>query len=283
MRRALCVMVWLLSVTGGGGTAQAATQTPEAARYEVLLIGNSHSAANYLPQMLEAMLKLQHPGVPVKVVRATDYGFLDDHYANPRTRKIFADGRWTHVVLQAQKYSTTGRYRYPTLPAEQWLRKIREHGARGLLFPEWARDGHDEEAARIQALHQKIAAKEPACVVPVGLSWQQLQRQLPELRLHAEDGNHANPAGSLLTAMTLFAVINEGLPELPAFTDLPVSAAHQQAMQAAVRHTLQSHPPGGDCKLVSATTVSAERASAGTAAGAPGAASGRHDGSLRPD
>ncbi len=249
MRNALPWSVLTFVMLLWAGSALAATPEPAEKRYEVLLIGNSHSAANYLPQMLEAMLKLQHPGVPVKVVRATDYGFLDDHYANPRTRKIFADGQWTHVILQAQKYSTTGRYRYPTLPAEQWLRKIREHGARGLMFPEWARAGHDEEAARIHELHQKIAAKEPACVVPVGLGWQQLQRQVPDLRLHAEDGNHASPAGSLLTAMSLFAVINEGLPPLPAFTDIPVSAAHQQQMQIAVRQTLQAHPPGGDCKI----------------------------------
>jgi hypothetical protein len=227
-----------------GANAHASPDSP-VQRYEVLLIGNSHSAANHLPHMLESMLKLAHPGVPVKVVRAPDYGFLDEHLDNRRTRKIFDDGQWTHVVLQAQKYSTTGRYQYSTAAAQRWLRKIRERGAKSVLFPEWARESDDDEAARIHALHKEIAAKEAACVAPVGMTWQLMRAESGDLRLHAADGNHASAAGSLLTSMTLFAVINDGLPQLPVFSNIPVSAEQQKQMQATVRATLKVHPPGG--------------------------------------
>lgn len=244
MRRINIFLLALFAIGTPGSVSSDEVAEIGPRRFEVLLIGNSHSAVNHLPQILEAMLKLAYPGVPVKVVRAPDYGFLDEHLGMTRTRKTFADGQWTHVVLQAQKYSTTGRYNYSTAAAERWLRKTRERGAKGVMFPEWARVGHDEEATRIHALHTKIAAKEPACVAPVGMAWQHMQGQSPDLRLHSDDGNHASLAGSLLTSMTLLGVIGGGLPELPVFNDIPVSAEQQKQMQKAVRATLKEHPPG---------------------------------------
>ncbi|NND46594.1 MAG: hypothetical protein HKN55_02915 [Woeseiaceae bacterium] len=188
----------------------------ETHNYGVLLIGNSHSSRGGLPDMLETLLEADGGNKSAYVKAVGHWAFLAERLNDDVTQKALDSRRWTHVILQAQKYSTSGRYSYPTDAAGEWIRRVRERGAQPILFPEWARREHPEEFLRIQRLHLKIASRDLALVAPVGLAWELMRDTHPDIVLHASDGNHANRQGALLTAYVLYSSMTGQSPaELP--------------------------------------------------------------------
>jgi len=229
----ICLSAVILSVT-------AAAAEPE---YSVLLIGNSHSSRGNLPGMLQQLLET---GVDssAKVKAAGHWSFLADRLEDQHTQKLLESRRWTHVVLQAQKYSTSGQYIYPTEAAEEWIRRSRRVGAQPILFPEWARLGNVEEGARIHRLHMEIAAREHACIAPIGLAWEIISDTHPDIRLHDRDGNHANRTGALLTAYVLYAAITGlSVQELPETRIRGVPDDAQMQLRNAAALAVSMFPP----------------------------------------
>lgn len=215
------------------------------AEYSVLLIGNSHSSRGNLPGVLQQLIE-NGSGASANVKSVGDWSFLAERLDDGKTQKTLESRRWTHVVLQAQKYSTSGRYSYPTDAAEEWIRRSRSVGAQPILFPEWARLDNDEEAGRIHRLHMGIAAREPACVAPIGLAWEIALHASPDIRLHERDGNHANRTGALLTAFVLYAAITgNSVEELPERRIRGVPADTQARLRTAAEQAVSLAPPCG--------------------------------------
>jgi hypothetical protein len=172
------------------------------------------------------------PGSQAASALAPGYRYLADRIDDGETQALLNSRPWTHVILQAQKYSSSGLYFYPTDAAEEWIRRVRARQAEPILFPEWPRRGNTEEGPRVHELHLSIAAREPACVAPIGLAWEESTARYPGLALHAPDGNHSNPTGALLTAFVLYEVIT-GLPAsgLPYVPTIAIDAATQQNLR----------------------------------------------------
>jgi len=207
----------------------------DAKDYEILFIGNSHSSKNNLPGLVAMLIEAGLPSKTVHVRVAPGWGFLADHLQDRKTRRLLERQPWTHVILQGQKYSSSGRYSYPTSAAEEWIRRAKLQGAVPVMFPEWPRRGNTEEGQRIHELHLQIVGREPACVAPVGLAWELALRQYPTLDLYARDGNHSNSTGALLTAYVLYEIITgEPAGELPSVQDAKVSPETQTTLQAGL-------------------------------------------------
>ena len=223
-----------------------ATAVADDFEYSVLLIGNSHSSRGNLPSVLRQLLE-SGGSASAHVEAARKWAFLEERLENNFTQEILESRRWTHVVLQAQKYSTSGRYIYPTTAAEEWIRRSRKIGAQPILFPEWPRRGNLEEGARVHRLHMEIATREPACVAPIGLAWEIMLDANPGIRLHHRDGNHANRTGALLTAYVLYAVITgRSTTEIPQISIRGVSGDTQTLLRDAAEIAIFTAPP---CKL----------------------------------
>jgi len=215
----------------------------EAKDYEILLIGNSHSSRNNLPGLLAILIETGLPSKTVHARTAPRWGFLVDHLQDNKTQKLLQSQTWTHVILQAQKYSSSGRYFYPTTAAEELIRRAKLQDAVPIMFPEWPRRGNTEEGQRVHKLHQQIAAREPACVAPVGLAWQLVFEQNPSLKLHAPDGNHSNRQGALLTAYVLYEVIT-GKPaaQLPYVSSIKVGSEAQEILRNSASESINDQP-----------------------------------------
>ena len=211
--------------------------------YAVLLIGNSHSSRGNLPRVLRQLL--ESDGSTIAAVEAAPHwAFLAQRLEDGRTQTILESRPWTHVILQAQKYSTSGRYIYPTVAAEEWIRRSRSIGAQAILFPEWPRRGNTEEGARVHRVHMGIAEREPACVAPIGLAWEIMLDANPGIRLHKPDGNHANRKGALLTAYVLYATITgRPIKELPPTKIRGVPVDKQMLLRAAAEQAISLFPP----------------------------------------
>ena len=209
----------------------------------VLLIGNSHSSRGELPKKLRLLLEAGLPGNTITVVRAPRWDFLAGRLDDGVTQKTLESDRWTHVVLQAQKYSTSGRYSYPTDAAEEWIRRVRAAGAEPILFPEWGQLGNENESLSVQHLHESIAEREPACVAPVGIAWEVARDNRPGLRLYSADGNHANNTGAFLAALVLYEVIaEEPAAGLPAVAKTGVKPELQAYLGSVVSAVLEQKP-----------------------------------------
>jgi len=232
-KSALCSVLLALSLS-----AQSGQDT-----FEVLLIGNSHSSKNDLPDLIEHLIEIGHPDAAVYVDAAPRWVFLAERIGDKVTQKKLESRQWTHVVLQAQKYSSSGKYDYPTSAAEEWIRRTKTLVAQPILFPEWPREGNAEEGPRVHALHMGIAEREPACVMPIGLAWQIVVDENPEVRLYNRDGNHSNKNGALLTAFVLYqAITGKPADELPDISKGRIDPEVQTVLRTAASNAHRMLP-----------------------------------------
>ena len=111
--------------------------------YNVLLMGNSHSIG--LVSFLQTVLAAGQPGKTSVVQAAPGSTFLDERVNDGASEQALESEAWSHVVLQAQKYSSTGTNIYSTDAAEYWIRGSKEQGATPILFPEHPQRGNTWE------------------------------------------------------------------------------------------------------------------------------------------
>ena len=231
---------------GGGGPGGDDAATVAAADIRVLMMGNSHTSTADLPGQLKALLRAGRPGRSVAVAVAPDWMFLEERSVHAPSLAQLRSQRWSAVVLQAQKYSTSGQFSYSTEGARLLVQASRGQQALPVLFPEWPRRGVDE-TARIYDLHVSIAQAEPACVAPIGQAWDLALQRHPGLGLHEADGNHAAVPGAYLTALVLYATLTGGSPLGLPDLDNGVAPAVQAQLRAAASDTLARVPARQHC------------------------------------
>jgi hypothetical protein len=254
MIRALLATLLLAACGGGGGGAGAPDAPPppppppaSKADVQILMMGNSHTAANGLPVMVAAMVRAAWPGRSVEAVEAPVWMFLQQRAADPASLELLRSTRWRFVVLQAQEYSSSGQFTYPIDGAVALVRQSRAIGALPILFPEWPRAGI-HETQRIYELHLSIAREAPACVPPIPQAWDLSLARNPDVVLHAPDGNHAAAAGSLLAAMVITATMTGISPAaLPDVGGFGVDGAAQARLRAAAAETVVAYSPRTGC------------------------------------
>ena len=252
MKNAVILISVMLMVSGSA----AATLNPPGSPtsdFQILFICNSHSAVNSLPDLVTTLIETGMPGKTASSGLADGIKFLDERLTDGITRDLLESRDWTHVVLQAQKYSSSGKFFYSTAAAEQWIRRVKAQKARAILFPEWPRRGNTEEGQRIHNLHLGISSRESACVAPIGLAWEESIARYPGLSLHATDGNHSNLRGALLTAYVLYHVTTgQSAAELPYIPAISVDADTQQDLREVASFVVISNQTAcTDIKLTS--------------------------------
>lgn len=246
-KSAFVLLVLLLAACGGGGQSQrggaSSGPPPATADISLLFMGNSHTSANDLTTMVADMVRAGQPGRTVASVEAPGWMFLDERLHDGPSMTLLRSQAWSFVILQAQKYSSSGQVVYSTEEAKELVRSSRAQHAVPIMFPEWPRQGVDE-TQRIYELHVSIAQAEPACVAPIPQAWDLALARDPTLTLHAADGNHSAPAGAFLAALVLYATITGSSPlDLPALPQFPVSAAVQETLRGIAAETVQTVPP----------------------------------------
>jgi hypothetical protein len=242
MKNFLTRILILMLFSGNIMGAESSIKVNPVEAYELLFIGNSHSAANGLPDLVATLIETGLPGKTANSAQAPGFGFLSDRLGDGVTQQSLDSRPWTHVILQAQKYSSSGLYDYPTDAAEIWIRLVKERNARPILFPEWPRRGNTEEGFRVHNLHLGIASRESACVAPVGLAWDESIASYPDLNLYAPDGNHSNLLGALLTAYVFYELFT-GQPavDLPYIPEIEVAADSQQRLRDVASSVVESN------------------------------------------
>jgi hypothetical protein len=234
---ALMMAVWLAACSGGGsvtvgapnvtitagsGNSGGNTGTPTGSGtvsgdITLLFMGNSHTAFHDVPATVAALVRALRPGKTVGVANAPGSMFLEERLNDAATMQLLASRKWSAVVLQAQKISSSGLFVYSTSEAVALSRRVRDSGATPALFAEWPRAGI-AETQTIYDIYVGIAKQAPACVAPIGQAWDLALARRPSLTLHDSDGNHAAPAGAFLAAVVIAATLTgdspRGMPDI---------------------------------------------------------------------
>jgi hypothetical protein len=208
--------------------------------YRTALTGNSHISG--LGNIVNSVVEQLTPNKQTES-KVIGYGFLDASSKSSRSLQMLVDETWSHIILQGQKYSQSRSQTYSTTGAEKWIALAKQHGITPILFPEHPQRGDNTEAEYVYGLHQAIVAKQASCIAPVGLAWDKVLMLMPNLKLHADDGNHASAIGKYLSAL-VFAEVITG-QRVDSVTLQPVTGLlpdEQLLMAQVVSEVIYQHP-----------------------------------------
>jgi hypothetical protein len=191
---------------------------------KILFLGNSFTQANNMPTLLEEFATTAHQQTTTTKVAPGGWT-LQQHANNPESISAIASQPWNYVVLQEQS----------TLPAEAKMpqammfpairslaSRIQTMGSKPLLFLTWGRSqgmpeqGYQDYATMQQAIttsYLSIAAELNLAIAPVGIAWQTIFNEHPEIDLWAKDGVHPSLSGSFIAACVFYAILYRQHPQ----------------------------------------------------------------------
>ncbi|MBQ7565794.1 MAG: SGNH/GDSL hydrolase family protein [Oscillospiraceae bacterium] len=193
----------------------------------VLMLGNSFTYFNGMPEMLKAALE-EKTGEETVVTAHTRGGAMLAEQYNPetemgaRTLAALKDEKWDYVVLQEQSHSPVTKRKCFQASADTLCGMIRANGAEPVFYATWAyRDGSEKLAgmgmdydAMFRGLYDsyhEAADRNGAPIADVGAVFYRLTKTAgvaaPELL--RDDDYHPTRDGSLIAANEIARVIAE--------------------------------------------------------------------------
>jgi len=209
--------------------------------FKVLFFGNSH--VGKMPTYVSQLIVNGLPHRSILTQGTPNALYLDERLNDQASLEALENEDWTHIIFQAQKYSQSGAVDYSTHAAKVWVTRAKEKGATPILFPEHPQIDDIDEGIRVYELHDGIAKDESACVSPIGYVWKKMLTLSPETSLYYPDGNHANEAGHLLSAMVFYEIITgQSADLLPYISEFDVDMNTQDLMGQIVSEVLTEMP-----------------------------------------
>lgn len=180
----------------------------------ILMLGNSFTSANGLPQLLAQL-------TGGEVIAHTRGGARLSEQRNPgtklgsRTQRALTLEHWDYVVLQEMSQGPLTSPKSFFASVEELCVQIREAGALPVLYETWAYQkggtklaakgwDYQEMAQKLIQAYRQAAQENHALLAEVGLRFYQLS---PGENLYAADGVHPNQQGTRIAAETLADVM----------------------------------------------------------------------------
>jgi hypothetical protein len=168
----------------------------------VLFIGNSLTAANNLPGIVEAMSGAL--GQPIRCESVAFGGFsLEDHWNDGRARRAIARGGWSTVVLQ-QGPSALPESRVLLIEyTRKFDAEIRRMGARTALYMVWPTAARRSDFEGVNTSYAAAARAVGGLFLPVGEAFRAVRALDSRVGIYGPDGFHPAPPGSYLAALVI--------------------------------------------------------------------------------
>jgi len=240
---------WMLliswAVCGANSGPTASNEVPSDPPTQILLIGNSLTFFNDMPEILLGLLN----SVPdteflVEAVTIPASG-LEDHWTNRTALRRIAEGGWDIVVLQQGPSATEGR---PSLLeySQLFSEKIRAVGATPAMYMVWPSVQRSFDADGVSDSYTTAAKLIGGGLLPAGDAFRVAQGMDPSIELYGGDGFHPSVEGSYLAALVMFVQMTgkapDGLPTLIQTSSGPKEVAVRDAVilqQAALETSLR--------------------------------------------
>jgi hypothetical protein len=194
---------------------------PSSPTGDVLFIGNSLTAANDLPGMVQSLA--ESAGTRLTTVAVTRGGAaLEDHWSDGAALKAIDRGGWRFVVLQ-QGPSSLPESR---VNLRDWTRRFAERirvvGAEPALYAVWPPRDRLAFFGDVIESYRLAAQDVRGVLLPVGQAWLDAWSRDGGLALYGPDDFHPSVEGSYLAALVIYSRLSGRSPVgLPARFALP--------------------------------------------------------------
>jgi hypothetical protein len=172
----------------------------------VLFIGNSFTARNNLPGLIEQLAAARGRTLRHRLISAGGAS-LRAHWNAGEALNAIKAGKYDAVVLQEQSTLPIKNAKRMHENVSLFDEAIKQGGAKTILYMTWARRNAPQAQQAITDAYTTIGQELGATVVPVGLAWESCLRTHAQLLLHDCDESHPTLAGSYLAACVFFAVL----------------------------------------------------------------------------
>lgn len=226
----------------------------ESQNIKVLFIGNSYTASNNLPAIINQLAL--SVGDTLEHSSNTPGGYtFQQHCSNTTTINLIEEAKWDFVVLQEQSQlpsfpdNQVAIMVYPYAAKLDSMIKFYNPCATTTFFMTWGRRDGDPEYCPVfppvctyegmdsllQLRYTIMAENNHAAIAPVAKVWRKLRTDNPEIELYSHDGSHPSNSGSFAAACTFYSILFGKDPELTSynFTLDPLEAA-------TIKHTAKA-------------------------------------------
>lgn len=191
----------------------------------VLMIGNSYSAVNNLPQVLRQMSAAgSHP---IDIYSSVPGGSsLQTHLTNSATLNLIQQGNWDFVVLQEQSQipafpdGQVAEEFYPPAKSLDSLIHVFSPCAKTVFYMTWGYKYGDSGNcpffppictyegmdSLLRLRYTNIADSTSAIISPVGPLWHYLRDNAPGIELYQSDNSHPTTAGTFAAACSFYSI-----------------------------------------------------------------------------
>ena len=189
-------------------------------RSTFFFLGNSYVYYNNLADQLTG-LSLSLPGAVINTGHHLHGGFsLRRHLEDGHLSDIFrplpdGDDGWDVVIVQEHSrlgvpYSdeATGALGNPDpffASASEVVDLALEHGAEVMFYMTWAKEKFPNQISLLAEAYTEAGRRLDATVTPVGLAWDRVRQERPDIKLFHPDGSHPSPAGTYLSACVFYS------------------------------------------------------------------------------
>ena len=219
MRRILFVLLLCLLPLMAG-----AQQPADSLR--VLFVGNSFTYFNKMPDMVSEIAKTQKKPLIVQSITKGGQRF-SGHLQNENLRTALTTQHWDFVVLQEQSSAPAMptevviKEVYPAAKSLDSLAHIGSPEVQVVFYMTWAHkygSRHEVEGyplvmtyegmqERLKTSYLEMTYRNGAICAPVGMAWQQVREERPNLQLYKQDCYHPSKLGSYLIANVIYTTL----------------------------------------------------------------------------
>ncbi len=209
------ILAWTVGIAltlAAAGGEQPKNGSPNTARLppgselHVLFLGNSLTASNDLPALVQSMAATGNVRLIYRAITPGGVS-LEDHWHNGEGRTALAQSHWDYVVLQQGPSSRPESQVQLREWAGRWADEARAHAATPALYMVWPFQGQPDGFKLVAQSYRRAAEASKSQLFPAGEAWDLALRGNRSLRLYLRDKLHPTPPGTYLAAL----VITQGL------------------------------------------------------------------------
>ena len=223
-------------------------EDPPAGAETVIFVGNSHTSRNHLPNMVERIADADERHGPIWVQAHAPGGWtLAQHVFHGGAEHAMGGHDVDYAVFQG---NSVGPLVWPDEYLESFdelAQMAVENDVRPILYQVWPRhperdawetydapetpDDIDSAFAEIEEVTAEAIDGSSATLAAVGRAWEKVRLSDSFIDLYADDGNHANEAGTYLAALVIYGTIRG--------SELPAEPWHPSSMEGETAAVLR--------------------------------------------
>jgi len=214
----------------------------------ILFIGNSLTAANNLPAVVEALARAEGAGrIETRSVVFPDHS-LEDHWNRGDALRAIREEKWDVVVLQQGPSALPESQALLREFTKGFNAEIRKTGARTALYMVWPSSARASDFTAVSRSYTAAASDVGGLLLPAGDAWRAAWKKDKTLALYGPDGFHPSALGTYLSALVIYQRITGrsvvGMPSPFSSIDPKIVSVLQEAAAEVDVRTSPSPPPG---------------------------------------